>query len=52
MAPSKPHRKKSVDGDMGEGDDIVLRVTEAVADERVAESALPAAVNCLESSPK
>ena len=34
-APNKPHRKKSAEGDMGEGDDIVLRVMEAVADERV-----------------
>ena len=35
MAPNKLHRKKSADGAMGERDDIVLRVMEAVADERV-----------------
>ena len=33
-APNKP-RKKSADGDAGHGDDIVIRVMEAVADERV-----------------
>ena len=34
MAPNKP-RKKSADGDAGDGDDIVIRVMEAVADERL-----------------
>ena len=30
MGPNKPHRKKNAEGDMGEGDDIVLRVMELV----------------------
>ena len=34
MGPNKP-RKKRADGDAGDGDDIVIRVMEAVADERV-----------------
>ena len=34
MAPNKP-RKKNADGDAGDGDNIVIRVMEAVADERV-----------------
>ena len=35
MAPGKPTRKQSYDAVTGEGDDIVIRIMEALTDERV-----------------
>ena len=54
MAPNKRHRKKNAEGDMGEGDDIVLLVMEVVTDERGIQLLQKALYRscCLISSPK